>query len=248
MLMEKTKFELNALTLHILAMFCMLLDHMWATVVSGQYWMTCVGRLAFPIFAFMIAEGFFRTSDLKKYLLRLFVFAVLSEIPFNLMSGGSLLYPYHQNVLWTFLIALLAMTAMEKIRQKQKFLLSVVSTAGITVLACFLGLVTMTDYNAAGVFMVLLFYFFRGRTWKHFLGQFIGLYWVNVLVIGGMDIPLSLFGTEFFLPSQAFALLALLPIWLYRGKQGPHNKAIQYACYAFYPVHILLLGLMGIWG
>ena len=64
--MKKLKF-INSNTLKTLAMVLMLLDHLWATVIPGNQWMTCVGRLAFPIFAFMISEGYVHTSDFKKY-------------------------------------------------------------------------------------------------------------------------------------------------------------------------------------
>ena len=68
---KKLRVGLNALQLKIIAMVCMLLDHMWAALPAQGDWMTCVGRLAFPIFAFQIAEGYVRTRDAKAYRRRL---------------------------------------------------------------------------------------------------------------------------------------------------------------------------------
>ena len=113
-------FDISAAMLHIIAMTFMLMDHLWATLLPAQDWLTCVGRLAFPIFAFMAVEGYFHTHSFKKYILRLLLFAVLSEIPFDLMYGGTWFYPFHQNVIWTLLIGLAGIHLMEKIRKKQK--------------------------------------------------------------------------------------------------------------------------------
>ena len=110
-------FGISALTLKLLGITFMLLDHLWATVWSVP-WFTVIGRLAFPIFAFQIAEGFFLTSDRRRYMRRLLVFALISEIPFNLVLADSVFYPLHQNVMFTFLIALLLMQWMEKQREK----------------------------------------------------------------------------------------------------------------------------------
>lgn len=88
--------------LHIIAMACMLSDHMWATLFPYVDILTCIGRIAFPIFAFMIVEGFYHTSNFRRYLCRMLIFAVISEVPFDLVSGDSVLYLFHQNVLWTF--------------------------------------------------------------------------------------------------------------------------------------------------
>ena len=111
---RKCPLEITSAGLHILAMALMLCDHAWATVVPGNDWLNCVGRLAFPIFAFMLVEGYFHTRSVKKYMLRMLVFALISEIPFNLMVGGGWFYPVHQNVLWTFLIALVMIHWNEK--------------------------------------------------------------------------------------------------------------------------------------
>lgn len=83
-------FDISTAALHIIAMLFMLMDHLWATLLPAQEWLTCVGRIAFPIFAFMSVEGYFHTHNFKKYLLRMLVFAVISEIPFDLMYGGNM--------------------------------------------------------------------------------------------------------------------------------------------------------------
>lgn len=236
--------ETTSMSLHIAAMLLMLCDHLWATVVPGNNWLTCIGRIAFPIFAFLIVEGYFHTKNFKKYILRLLIFALLSEIPFDLVVGGALFYPFHQNVLWSFLISLGLIHLNERARHTGKWSLRVL-TAVLTVLpGCVVGLLTMVDYYHAGILTVLAFYFFRGRNWWNFPLQLLSLAYINLELLGGLGYELSLFGQNFFFPQQGFALLALIPIWLYRGQQGPHNKPLQFLYYAFYPLHLLILGLL----
>ena len=234
-------FELTAAVLHIIAMTLMLMDHLWATLLPAREWLTCAGRVAFPIFAFMAVEGYFHTRSFKKYILRMLLFAVLSEIPFDLMYGGTWFYPVHQNVLWTFLLSLLGVWLMEQVRKKGKTWMYLLVCVLVVLAGLVLGTLCMVDYYGVGVLTVFVFYFLHGRKWWCFLGQLAALYWLNVELLGGLMYPVQFFGMEFELCQQGLALLALIPIWLYRGSQGYHSKPFQYLCYAFYPVHMLLL-------
>lgn len=234
-------FELTAAVLHIIAMTLMLMDHLWATLLPAKEWLTCAGRVAFPIFAFMAVEGYFHTRSFKKYILRMLLFAVLSEIPFDLMYGGTWFYPVHQNVLWTFLLSLLGVWLMEQVRKKGKTWMYLLVCVLVVPAGLVLGTLCMVDYYGVGVLTVFVFYFLHGRKWWCFLGQLAALYWLNVELLGGLMYPVQFFGMEFELCQQGLALLALIPIWLYRGSQGYHSKPFQYLCYAFYPVHMLLL-------
>lgn len=235
--------DISSAGLHIMAMIFMLLDHLWATVVPGNEWMTCVGRLAFPIFAFLLVEGFFHTHSRKKYALRLFVWALISEIPFDLMYAGRLFYPLHQNVLWTFLIAfgLMAWNEQAKNAKLWRRILRFAATFLVGLLA---GLLTMVDYYGFGVTIVLAFYFFRGNAWWQRLGQLALLWWINTELMGGLVYEFEALGRLWVIHQQSLAVLSLIPIWLYRGRKGHHSKAFQYFCYAFYPVHMLVLALI----
>lgn len=240
--METKKFQINSFTLHIIATILMLCDHIWATVYSAE-WLTCIGRIAFPIFAFLCAEGYSHTKNFKKYIFRLFLFACVSEIPFNLMYADSIIYPFHQNVLWTFLIALLGIHFLEWV-YKKKFWLFLTITPVVLFISYYIGYFTIVDYYGVGILSVYVFHIFRERNFKNMFLQFVFLFILNTYVLGGYFYEVNLFGINFHIVQQSFALFALIPIWLYKGEQGPHNKWIQYSFYAFYPLHMLILALI----
>ena len=238
------RFDISASALHIMAMIFMLCDHLWATIIPGNQWLTCLGRLAFPIFAFMIVEGYFHTDNLKRYALRLFLSALISEIPFNLMYSSSVIFPFHQNVIWTLLLGLGLIHINELAARKGKIWLRIL-TGCITVIAGFLlGTLTMVDYFGVGVVTILVFYFFRKRKWWCLLGQIVILYYLNVEVLSGLYFEITILGKTIHIVQQGLALLALVPIWLYQGRKGNKSKVFQYICYGFYPVHMLLLYLL----
>jgi len=241
--MDKKQFDISSFGLHILAMGLMLCDHLWGTIVPGSDWLTCLGRLAFPIFAFLIVEGYTHTGNLKNYVLRLLLFALLSEIPINLMVGSRVFYPIHQNVLWTFLLGIGLIRWNEKAKSAPLWrrLIRAVSSVAVGLLV---GTITMVDYFGPGVVTVLVFYFFRERKWQNFVLQLLALYWLNVELLSGLAYEVELFGRVWWITQQGFALFALIPIWLYRGRQGHRSRAFRYFCYGFYPVHMLVLGLL----
>ena len=243
--MNKGKnIEITSAGLHIIAMVFMLCDHLWGTVVTGNDWLTCLGRISFPIFAFMIVEGYFNTGNLKKYVKRLFLFALISEIPFNLAMGSRLFYPVHQNVLWSFLMAIGFIHRNEKAVKSGKWWKRATTAVVSVILAYLLGIITMVDFYHAGILTVLVFYFFRNRKWYNYIAQFVCLWYINMEMLGGYSYQLDILGQTHFVARQGFAMLALIPIWLYRGRQGYHTKAFQYFCYWFYPAHLLVLGLL----
>lgn len=224
---------MNSFALHILAMLLMLCDHLQLTLLPELPILRCVGRLAFPLFAFMAVEGYLRTRSLKNYLLRLLMLALISEIPFDLLVSGSVFYPVHQNVIWTIVLGLCCIWAFENIAaDRQRVLSAVVIIASLGA-----AIIADVDYSSAGVLTLLAFYAFRGRTVRCRLLQLLSLGFINLVLLGGVELTF---------PYQALAVLSLPIIWLYDGSQGPHNGFIKAANYLFYPAHMLMLALLAI--
>lgn len=240
-LIKKPFGGLTSNMLRVLAIAFMICDHLWAKVIPGNDWMTYVGRMTFPIFAFMISEGFFHTSSLKKYTLRLLAFALISEIPFNLFYGGSWFYPYHQNVLFTLLLGLIAITLIDKAR-KDKTSKTIIRTVLILIPVCLGAFIGFPDYGFWGFLMVVMFYLFRDFPFA-WLAQLVAMIIINCELFEGQFIIIDLFGKSFEFATQGFAVFSLIPIWLYGGKKGKSSKIIQYGFYAFYPLHMIIIYL-----
>lgn len=102
----------------------------------------------------------------------------------------------------------------------------------------------MLDYYGYGIWMMFVFYFFRERTFKNLLMQLFWITLINFHYLGSYYYGINLFGFELEIAQQGLAVLSLIPIWLYKGKQGYHNKWIQYGFYIFYPLHMLILSFI----
>ncbi len=229
--MEQSK-GLDGGTLKGMAAVLMLTDHVGAILLPQVLILRCIGRLAFPIFAFFIAEGYAHTRSFGRYLLRMAIWAAVSEIPFNL-EFGHFFVPGRQNVLWTFCLALLTLRGLEKLRRE---------TGGARYLGCGAALAAgfaagellRVDYGGWGVLSVVLFYLCRqGRYARP--GLLAGMLVLNGLCIGSMKT--AVFGIQ--VPIQIFAVAALPLLWLYNGRPGA--KGWRWAFYVFYPAHLLVL-------
>ncbi len=231
---------LSANALKTIAMLTMFLDHLGKTL-TDQYWMTYVGRLAFPIFAFLIAEGYDHTKDFNAYWKRIFRYALLSEIPFNLMFGSPI-YPAGQNVLFTFLIALTVMRLIDQAWQKQWWV-GILTGAAATLAGCLLAVLSGTDYHGFGVLTVICLWVFEKVKFGWLL-QLLSLLLINWKLIAGECFTIMLGEYELWIPFQCIAVLAMLPIALYNGKLGRGGKRFQMAAYIFYPAHMAVLGLL----
>ena len=227
-----TKRPLSQEGLKFLACAIMLLDHIGATLIP---WGTLriIGRLAFPIFCFLLAEGAHYTRNPRNYLLRLGIGAILSELPFDLALFGSWSWQ-HQSVMITLLLGAMALLAMKRMT---KPLLKILVLLLFACLADFMN----TDYGGAGVLMIALFGLTRERKYG-WVVQLLGMYLICRWIIPGGVV--WFIGRYVFI--EIFAILALIPIWLYSGKKSTSSRAVQWAFYLFYPVHLWILYLISI--
>ena len=230
---------INADVLRVVAVGTMIIDHIWQAGLVEARWFNWIGRLAFPIFAFQIAEGYAKTSNVKRYALRLFAFALISEIPFNIFCADWVFYPDYQNVIFTLLMGLMAIIAIDKAK-KEPAVKNICLFGMIAVIIVILAELLLVDYGAAGVLTVIAFYLFRDFKYARVM-QLLSMIIIFVLVFPGNTFAVKLFGSVLFLPVQIFALLSLIPIWLYNGKKGLHSKALQYGFYVIYPLHLLVI-------
>lgn len=174
-----------------------------------------VGRLAFPLFCFLLVEGFLHTKNIKKYAMRLGLFALLSEIPFDLAFNNSLFEFSYQNVFFTLLIGLLVLCGLKYFEETLPLHLSwlrfLVALTGI-LFAIFL----RTDYDAFGIMLIVLLYEFRN-----------------------LKLLRCIAGAILMLFNSTTGCLAFILVWLYNGERG--KQLPKYFFYAFYPVHLLIL-------
>lgn len=239
----ENKHGISGSTMKMIAIVTMFIDHLGAGVV-GRYLtmlmnsganatyigpikcsyeqlvivyqiMRFTGRIAFPIFCFLLIEGFEHTRNVRKYALRLFGFCVISEIPFDLLFNGQLLETGYQNVFFTLLLGLLTMWAFRSVNQQNwsrsiKVLMDILVLVTGIAAADFL----RTDYGGIGIICIMILYITRKSKVTQIVAGCVSFSW------------------------EITASLAFIPIGFYNGRRGWNMK---YFFYIFYPAHLLLL-------
>jgi hypothetical protein len=213
--------------LKLIACITMLLDHIGATLFPYTLWLRVVGRLAFPIYAFLLYQGFRHTRSASKYLLRLGISMLLSELPFDILFFGKFTWE-HQSVMVTLLLSLMMVVSMDQIKFPALKLLPIVPFALLAELAC-------TDYGGLGVLTVALFALTDGIPYEKPV-QLLGLLLLNYAFD---SFSIYIFGLP--IPIQLFAALAMIPIALYSERKLTHSRVLQWLFYAFYPAHLTAL-------
>lgn len=226
-----------------IAIITMLIDHAGDLIIpelvgynSVYFLFRLVGRLAFPIFAFLIAEGYFHTRDVKKYMLRLFLFALISEIPFDLAFSDehTWLEFGHQNVMFTLLLGLISVAIFDKLRKYNMiitYIIGILNVAGCAYIAYLI----KSDYDFIGVLMVFGFYISK-KSIEMTIITFILLSVSLSMYVGMVGNSITIY---FFL--QLFATLSIVIISAYNGEKG---RTLKYFFYIFYPGHLIILYLI----
>lgn len=208
------KIGISGSTLKIIAIVAMLLDHIGAILLPQYRFLRIIGRLAFPIFCFLLVEGFLHTHNVKQYALRLGLFALISEIPFDLAAYHRPFYWFHQNVFFTLFIGLFVLIGL-KYFKNSVFMQLIIFILGLTIARlCYV------DYSIFGITMIVLIYFYSIH--HNLLILVLGLVFLNLLANG----------------IQVFGAFAVIPIALYNGKRG---LSLKYIFYIFYPAHLLII-------
>lgn len=218
--------------LKLLAAVFMALDHIGLCCQPESIPLRVIGRMAMPLYCYLLAEGFCRTRSRSRYLGRIFLLAVLSEYPFDLFLFGAFSWE-RQNVLVTFFFALLLLDVIDRSRR--------VRGAGkalgfLSAAACILAPeLLLADYGSFGVLLVLLFYAVRRLPYSLFL-QAAGMLLLSCfsdsyrISLGSLRIPI-----------ESFSVLSVIPLALCRGQGRRPGTAEQWFFYLFYPAHLLIL-------
>lgn len=237
---------MSVFVLKIIAMITMVIDHIGYCFYPNILLLRLIGRIAFPIYAFLIAQGFLYTKNRNKYFLKVLLMAILSEIPFDMTFFNSYFYLQYQNVLITFSIVLFSLILYEHLKSKGKDAYYAIM---VGFLICF---ISQADYSIIGPIVIYMYYFSCKNNENYKIKP------LNVILIGttliiyemlhaGLSNPNGLLD---FVINRGYiyigVVVATMLIIFYNTKLGPKNKIINTIFYLFYPAHIIALYLISL--
>lgn len=232
--LQRERVQVNANQLKVIAIAAMLIDHIAIVFVPDDFpamwFLRMIGRMTAPIMCYFIAEGYYHTSNLKKYMGRIFLIAVISHVPHNLCLGQDVLRFWEAtDVMFSLLLGLIALELC-----KNNWL--VLWQKVLAVALCCL-LAYSADWNYIAVLWILGFGIFHSDRTKQFIAftAVATIYLIQPFIYGSSIPYISRFGV--------FLVIPLL--LLYSGERGKKSKLIKWGFYWFYPIHLLLLYLLG---
>lgn len=209
--------------LKLLAMISMIFDHIGHMFFPNDILYRVIGRLAYPLFAFQLSVGYSHTKHKEKHILKMILFAIISQLPFMFFIGT--VEPEHGhflNIGFTFSLALLCMYIIENI---QDYFYKGFALSTVLLLSCFLPI----DYGIWGVLLCVCFYIFRNHKYLNILVSWV-LMLFKIFISGNI--------------AYSTMLYALFPIFMYNDKKGLDNKFSKYLFYVFYPAHMILFTII----
>ena len=215
---------LDQTVLKIIAMVSMVFDHVGDNFFPDQTWMRIIGRIAMPIFTFCVCEGYIHTRDRKKYLTRMLLFALISEIPFDLVTSGKVLEFTHQNIMFTFAMAAGTLMLCDLVLNKFGKKTGSILTGVIMLMSMMLSVVLRLDYSMTALAVVFVYYLLKDKA-------------LEIRNLAAMAVHFLLRNVGVYL----YGVLGFIPLFLYNGKRG---KGLKWLFYVFYPGHLLLIYLM----
>lgn len=225
---------MTSFILKIIGIFTMFCDHVGDALIGHFSFCNYIGRLSFPIFAFQTVQGYIHTSNIKKHIGKLFIFACISQIPFMLFTA-TFCDDYYLNVFFTLLLGILALLGFDNIKNKY------IGTIFVA-LMCTIGHFLKVDYGWYGVLAIFVFYIFQSDKYLKFIHckKFVMcISFVFITIIKYIpDIVANPSVRYIYLLCTLCTCLSLIPICFYNGKQGPKSA---YLFYVFYPLHLLVL-------
>lgn len=223
---------MTSLGLKVIAVITMTIDHVGMVLFPDVLLYRIIGRIAFPIFAFLAAQSCRHTRNIRRYMVRLGLFALISELPFNLATSGRVLHPGGQNIFFTLLLGVMACWLYERL---QGHPLAVLPPLAL----CLFGQLMGVDYGWYGVAIIFAFYLAGSsklRVGLSLLTLTVVSQWPALLMV--LEQPrLAVYAL------QLWCVFAMVPLTFYNGKRG---RGPKYFYYLYYPIHLGALYLLSL--